>query len=88
MCDVLFIAGALSLSLSISLSFWFEKLAARDGSTFIAPHLLHGHLSPELYDDHTVCKETVSCLYLPEMVEERRVCPLQDLCQSSQLLPA
>jgi hypothetical protein len=51
-------------------------------------HLPQGHLSPELHNDHTVCEKAVCCLDVPEVVEQHRICPLQDLCQGRKLLPA
>lgn len=51
-------------------------------------HLLQGHFSPELHNDHAVCKKAVCCLDVPEVMEQHRICPLQNLCQGRKLLPA
>ena len=43
--------------------------------------LLQGHLSPELHNHHTVCKEAVPCLNLPQVVKQHRICSLQNIRQ-------
>lgn len=39
-------------------------------------YLLHGHLPPQLHNDHAESEEAICCLDVPQVVEEHSICPL------------